>query len=540
IENGQTTHFMQEGISDAQAVQIDRLLSRVGLREDILLNGKTICIDDISTDTRFTGLPPQHPAITSLLGTPIMHGEEVLGLLYLGDKTDGGKFSHLDQEILETLATHAGVSFNNARLYLQVNHFNSDLEKKIRERTRDLESAMVSAQIANQSKSIFLSSMNHELRTPLNAILGFSEVLAEEFMGTLNEKQKEYVQDILKSGWHLLTLIDNILDLSRVEAGTAKFEPEKLNLADLIEDSLLMVREKALKHGIALKTDIDSRLNLIPVLADRRKMRHVFFNLLSNAAKFTPDYGSITVHARWINPAEYQPSSDLAMSTETISQDVVRIVVEDTGVGVEPEHQNLIFNEFFQITDATCNKTPGTGLGLSISRKYIEMHDGRIWVESDGQNKGSRFIIEIPARTSADSTGMDQITHPHSTGFIQKINNLIQAVKPLDGTFTIFRIGCNRDCSTEETLRIENFLNHAKRDYDVLEIDTGNRFYLILLFSSEGAAQQAWERIVSGLKLILTGIRFHAGMASYPKDGDTPKKLFEKLIQIPEKDNDSD
>ncbi|MFZ3049002.1 MAG: GAF domain-containing protein, partial [Desulfatirhabdiaceae bacterium] len=99
IENGQTTHFMQEGISEAQAVQIDRLLSRTGLREDILLNGKTICIDDISTDTRFTGFPPQHPVITSLLGTPIMHGEEILGLLYLGDKTHGGKFSHLDQEI---------------------------------------------------------------------------------------------------------------------------------------------------------------------------------------------------------------------------------------------------------------------------------------------------------------------------------------------------------------------------------------------------------------------------------------------------------
>jgi len=399
---------------------------------------------------------------------------------------------------------------------------------------------MVSAQVANQSKSIFLSSMNHELRTPLNAILGFSEVLAEEFMGPLNEKQKEYVQDILKSGWHLLTLIDNILDLSRVEAGTATFEPEELNLADLVEDSLLMVREKALKHGIALKTEIDSRLNVMPVLADRRKMRHVLFNLLSNAAKFTPDYGSIMVHAWWINPAKYQPSPDSGMSTETIFQDVVRIVVEDTGVGVEPEYQNLIFNEFFQINEATCNKTPGTGLGLSISRKYIEMHDGRIWVESDGQNKGSRFIIEIPARTSSESTGMDPITHPHHAGFIHKINDLIQAVKPLNGTFTICRIGCNRDCSTEETLRIENFLNHAKRDYDVLEIDTGNRFYLILLFSSEGAAQQAWERILSGLKLILTGIRFHAGMASYPKDGDTPKELFKKLIQIPEEGNDPD
>jgi len=265
------------------------------------------------------------------------------------------------------------------QLYEQLKTFNIELEEKIKERTKELEVAVKDAEAANQAKSEFLSGMSHELRTPLTAIIGFSQVLAEQYFGELNEKQAEYAKDILESGEHLLSLINDILDLAKVEAGKAELELSSVNMKELLESSLVMIKEKALKHSLSLEARISSVLDNLLIIADQRKLKQVMFNLLSNAAKFTPDHGRITVEAG-------REGEEIMVS------------ITDTGIGIALKDQGNIFDEFYQVRSGAKDKTPGTGLGLPLSKHFIEMHGGRIWVESEGKSKGSRFIFSLPIR----------------------------------------------------------------------------------------------------------------------------------------------
>jgi signal transduction histidine kinase len=215
--------------------------------------------------------------------------------------------------------------------------------------------------------------MSHELRTPLNAIIGFSEVLYERMFGEINDKQAEYLSDILESGRHLLSLINDILDLSKIEAGRMELEPSEFDLPTAIENTLILVRERAQRRGIALGRTVDERLGIIR--ADERKVKQVLLNLLSNALKFTPEGGRIDVVAE-------------------LHDGVTEISVTDTGVGIAPEDQEAVFEEFRQV-GTTARKVEGTGLGLTISRKFIELHGGRIWVKSQ-PGIGSTFAFTLP------------------------------------------------------------------------------------------------------------------------------------------------
>jgi PAS domain S-box-containing protein len=246
-----------------------------------------------------------------------------------------------------------------------------------RQRTQQLEAETTAAKLANQAKSEFLASMSHELRTPLNAIIGFSQALQEKYFGDLNEKQMEYVTDVLESGQLLLSLINDILDLSKIEAGKMELELSKGKIKELVEGSLVMIKEKALVHGISLDFHTTENLEGLEIKADMRKLKQVMFNLLSNAAKFTPDGGTIKVEAK-------MGAKELIVS------------VSDTGIGIAPDEQEKIFEEFYQSGSTIVDKTPGTGLGLSLTRRMVEMHGGRIWVESEGLNKGSRFTFTVP------------------------------------------------------------------------------------------------------------------------------------------------
>src|SRR5712692_8936570 len=235
---------------------------------------------------------------------------------------------------------------------------------------------------ANRHKSEFLTSMSHELRTPLNAIIGFSEVLLEKMFGELNEKQEEYLQDILSSGHHLLSLINDILDLSKVEAGKMELEPGVFNLRELLEGSLVMVKERALAHGIALSLDIADDIDTFS--GDERKVKQILFNLLSNAVKFTPDKGKVGITAK-----------------KTAS--AVQIAVWDTGVGIAAEDQQRIFEEFQQVGKGLTEKPEGTGLGLALTKKFVELHGGTIWVDS-APGRGSTFAFTLPIAGAADYT----------------------------------------------------------------------------------------------------------------------------------------
>jgi signal transduction histidine kinase len=217
--------------------------------------------------------------------------------------------------------------------------------------------------------------MSHELRTPLNAVIGFSEVLLQRMFGELNPKQDEYLQDIYASGQHLLSLINDILDLSKIEAGRMELELADFDLPAAIENALILVRERAGRRGIALHQAVNLRLG--PIRGDERKIKQVLLNILSNALKFTPEGGRIGVRAG-------------------LADGMAEISVADTGVGIAPEDQEAVFEEFRQVGTAA-KKVEGTGLGLALSRKFIELHGGRIWVQSQ-VGVGSTFTFTIPVR----------------------------------------------------------------------------------------------------------------------------------------------
>jgi signal transduction histidine kinase len=222
--------------------------------------------------------------------------------------------------------------------------------------------------------------MSHELRTPLTAIIGFSQVLGDRLFGDLNDKQIEYIKDIEAGGEHLLGLINDILDLAKIEAGKMELELSPVEIKDLLEHCFVMIKEKCIKRRIALELVTAENVNGLQVSADARKLKQVMYNLLSNASKFTPAGGRILVEAK-------------------ADEKAATISVQDTGIGIEPGLLEKIFEEFFQVEGGTKDKTPGTGLGLSLARKLVELHGGRIWAESQGLGSGSRFSFEIPIRS---------------------------------------------------------------------------------------------------------------------------------------------
>jgi signal transduction histidine kinase len=229
---------------------------------------------------------------------------------------------------------------------------------------------------ANQHKSEFLASMSHELRTPLNAIIGFSEVLHERMFGELNAKQAEYVEDILTSGRHLLSLINDILDLSKIEAGRMDLELAAFDLPTALDAALTLVRERAGRRGIQLGLELDPRVG--PVVADERKVRQIVLNLLSNAVKFTPEGGRVVLAAA--------PAAG-----------AVEVSVTDTGIGIAPEDQAAVFEEFRQVGAGGMSRPEGTGLGLALARRFVELHGGSIRLRSE-PGKGSTFTFTLPER----------------------------------------------------------------------------------------------------------------------------------------------
>jgi len=216
--------------------------------------------------------------------------------------------------------------------------------------------------------------MSHELRTPLNAIIGFSEVLMERMFGEVNAKQADYLKDIHESGRHLLSLINDILDLSKIEAGRMDLEISSFDLPSALSNAMTLVRERAQRHAIQLGLEVDKRLG--EFRADERKFKQIVVNLLSNAVKFTPDGGRVDVTARTMDGR-------------------IEIAVRDTGIGIAPEDQAAVFEEFKQVGRDPSRRAEGTGLGLALTKRFVELHGGKIRLES-APGKGSTFTITLP------------------------------------------------------------------------------------------------------------------------------------------------
>ncbi|MBT9537087.1 MAG: hypothetical protein IVZ94_03035, partial [Nitrospirae bacterium] len=337
-------------------------------------------------------------------------------------------FTKERQKLFYVFANQAATAIENKWLL-------EGLEQKVKERTAELEDAnlrltalniefklkkeeaeesKLQAEAANKAKSDFLANMSHELRTPLNSVIGFSEVLTEGLAGDITDKQREYIQDIWGSGKHLLRLINDILDLSKIEAGMMELKLDECDINELIQGTMLMFREKAVKHSIKVTADIPDDIGFI--IADYMQIKQVLLNLLGNAFKFTDDGGSVTVKAQIVNKRDViaRSISDEAISKDEIATpsarndslgNFVEISVEDTGIGISSEDQKRLFQPFQQLESTLTKKYEGTGLGLSISKKIVELHGGRIWVESE-MGKGSRFSFMIPLRNGSETPGI--------------------------------------------------------------------------------------------------------------------------------------
>jgi two-component system, NtrC family, sensor kinase len=328
------------------------------------LNREAVQIPDITAEAAYSLRDVMERAgFRAFLAVPLLRENRIIGALVVRRRVPG-QFSKETVDLLKTLATQSALAILNARLF-----------REIADKSRQLEAA-------SRHKSEFLANMSHELRTPLNAILGFSEVLAERMFGEVNEKQAEYLQDILSSGRHLLSLINDILDLSKVEAGRLELELSRFHLPTALENALTLVRERATRHGITLTQTVDAGVG--DIVADERKVKQILLNLLSNAVKFTPEGGRIGV-------------------TATAAEGLITIAVSDTGIGIAPEDQATIFEEFRQVGREDARKQEGTGLGLTLTKKFVELHGGRIGVQSQ-VGQGSTFTFTLPGRPEGGSS----------------------------------------------------------------------------------------------------------------------------------------
>jgi signal transduction histidine kinase len=321
------------------------LVGRVGLER------RTVQIRDVLADPDYE----MHRArelggFRTIIGVPMLADDKVIGVITLW-REQVAEFGERTLDLVTTFAAQGAIAIKNVQLF------------------RELE-------VAGRHKSEFLASMSHELRTPLNAVIGFSDVLLERMFGELNERQEEYVRDIRDSGRHLLELINEILDLSKVEAGRMELEPSAISLPDLLEYAHAMVRERAARHGIAISLEVAPEVGVI--WADELKLKQVVLNLLSNAVKFTPDGGSVNVRA-------------------DIAGDEAHVSVHDTGIGIDAADHERIFEAFQR--GGRESRSEGTGLGLTLSKRIVELHGGRIWMSSR-PGAGSTFGFAVPVGPS--------------------------------------------------------------------------------------------------------------------------------------------
>ena len=348
----------ETGDALAEARRANRIRAGEGALGRTAITLEPVQVPDITLPGAYAGRLRENlieSGIRAVLAVPMVREGRLIGCLGV-TRNRPGEFPAETIELLRTFTTQSALAIQNARLF-----------REIEDKSRQLEAA-------SRHKSEFLANMSHELRTPLNAVIGFSEVLIQRMFGELNAKQDEYLKDIHASGQHLLSLINDILDLSKIEAGRMDLAPAPFHLPSALENAVTLVRERAARHGITLALDLDPRLG--ELVGDERKVKQIVLNLLSNAVKFTPEGGRISLKAG-------------------LADGAVEIAVIDTGIGIAPEDQATVFEEFRQVGSDETRKQEGTGLGLTLAKKFIELHGGQIWVESE-LGRGSTFTFTLP------------------------------------------------------------------------------------------------------------------------------------------------
>ena len=342
----------------------------VGITGWVAKTGHSLRVGDVRQDPRYHGM---REGIRSELCVPLRVGDRVIGVVNV-ETTRSNAYTEADERVLETVAAQIAIAVQNARLFKRVQRNAAELEQEVAKRTAELAIAMEKAQAADHLKSAFLATMSHELRTPLNSILGFTGILLQGLAGPLNAEQAKQLGMVRNSARHLLDLINDVLDISKIEAGQVKIISKPFDMREAIEKVVQTVAPLAKEKNLALTVDIGPEVGQIT--SDRRRVEQILINLLNNAIKFT-DKGTVHIWCQvkdnWL---------------------VTRVV--DTGIGIRPEDMDKLFKAFRQIDTGLTRQYEGTGLGLSICKKLVEMLGGEIWAESGGLGKGSTFTFTLP------------------------------------------------------------------------------------------------------------------------------------------------
>ncbi|MBF0516519.1 MAG: response regulator [Nitrospirae bacterium] len=322
----------------------------------------------LTIETGIMSIKPQ-----AVIVQPVFYQGRVMGVLVVASLNP---LSDFDRGFIERLTINIGISLQNLRQYNDM----KELSEQIKLRGDEIAQKNIQLEESNRLKSEFLANMSHELRTPLNAIIGFSEILKDGILGALGEGQHEYVVDIFTSGQHLLSLINDILDLSKIEAGKMSLDLERLDIPYMLGNSLSIIKEKAQANNIALQLEVAETVG--QMYADARKFKQIVYNLLSNAIKFTPSNGTVVLNAGVISIDEGK---------------FLEVYVSDTGIGMSEEGMKKLFRPFEQIDGSLSRRYEGTGLGLAMVKRLVELHGGSIAVDSQ-EGKGSKFTFRIPYR----------------------------------------------------------------------------------------------------------------------------------------------
>jgi signal transduction histidine kinase len=421
---GFLTLAAHRGMSEGYVSRMRHFRLGEGVAGKVFQSGEAFLVEDLQQHPELNQMA-QKDGVRSVASIPIRSREKVVGVMsVLGHGQR--RFAPAEIDLLTAIGNQIGTAIENARLYQEVRLAAVELEATVETRTLELQRTNVAlrqalhrAEEASRAKSQFLATMSHELRTPLNPIIGFSELLEDQQLGALNEKQRQYVSRVLTSARHLLSLINGVLDLAKVEAGRSELDLDPLNLPQALKTSCEGIRPQAAAKGIELQLNIESCPRTL--VADASRIRQILDRLLSNAIKFTPTGGKVTVSARPVQGSGFRvqgeagPDHEPSTMNHERNGDFVEIAVSDTGIGIKAEDMPKLFQPFTQLDASLTRKHQGTGLGLALTKKLVELHNGTIQAESGGPGQGSTFAVVLPL----DGPAADQVepqTHQSGTG----------------------------------------------------------------------------------------------------------------------------